>query len=404
MQQINEISTRLIKSVKPDFKRALYSKINWEERLVEIRGARGVGKTTLMLQKAKELADQQESVLYVSADIPYFFKNNLFDTADTFFKYGGKYLFIDEVHKYPQKNKDADWSQEIKTVYDSFPSLKIIYSGSSILRLYKGSGDLSRRKSSYLLNGLSFREYLNFYKKTDFPFVSLSDLLTNHTEFSARIINELKILPEFQNYLKHGFYPFYPESPDSYFDKISEIINVVINVDIPSVSDISFETSHKMKQLLAVISTSVPYTPNLSTINSELYITDQRTLIKYLNLLEKADLIATLGAKVIGSRIMNKPQKIYLNNPNLMFALAGSSVQTGTIRETFFFNQLNAGHSVSYPKQSDFLVDNQYLFEIGGKNKSKKQLQNLENAFVAADDIETGFANKIPLWLFGFLY
>jgi predicted AAA+ superfamily ATPase len=404
MQQINEISNRLIRSVSLDFKRSLYANINWEERLIEIRGARGVGKTTLMLQKAKELSDKKESVLYVSTDIPYFFKNNLFDTADTFYKYGGKYLFMDEVHKYPHKNKGDDWSREIKAIYDAFPSLHVIFSGSSILRLFTGSGDLSRRKTSYPLKGLSFREYLNFYKRKDLPIVSISDILTNHTDISSRIINEIKILPEFQNYLTHGYYPFYSESPAGYYDKISEMINVVINVDIPTVCDISFETSHKMKQLLAVISTSVPYTPNLSNIGTELYITDQRTLIKYLNLLEKADLISTLGAKVTGTRIMNKPQKIYLNNSNLLYALAGSSVQSGTVRETFFLNQLNATHSVSYPKQSDFLVDNKYLFEIGGKKKSKKQLQNSENAFIAADDIEIGFDNKIPLWLFGFLY
>jgi predicted AAA+ superfamily ATPase len=404
MEQLYEISERLINRTEIDFNRSLYHSITWKDKLIEIRGARGVGKTTLMLQKAKELANSGKSVLYVSLDIPYFYSHQLFETAENFYKYGGEYLFIDEVHKYPQKQKKNDWSQELKNIYDTIPDLNLVYSGSSILQLYKGQGDLSRRKSTYSLSGLSFREYLELYKNLVFSPYSLNEMIQNHKEISSNITVKVKILPEFDRYLKYGYYPFYKESSERYFDKLSEVINVVIETDIPYVSDISFEALHKLKQLLSAVSTTVPYTLNLSNISSELYITDQRTLIKYLNLLEKAELITTLGAKAIGNKIFNKPQKIYLNNTNLMFAIDKSNIQVGNIRETFFFNQLKYLHQVNYPKKGDFIIDNSYTFEVGGKNKENSQIKEVKDAYLAIDNIEIGFANRIPLWLFGFLY
>ncbi|MCF6365641.1 MAG: AAA family ATPase [Bacteroidales bacterium] len=404
MEQLHEISNRLLKSVKLNFKRSLFTQINWNEKLIEIKGARGVGKTTLMLQKAKELSDTGNNVLYISLDIPYFYKNQLFETAEEYFKYGGQYLFIDEVHKYPQKQKELDWAQELKNIYDTIPDLFVVYSGSSILQLYQSKGDLSRRKSSYSLNGLSFREYLQFYREIDFKSFSLSELISNHQDISNEIINKIKILPEFKQYLQTGYYPFFIESSEKYNDRLADIINVVIETDIPYVSDISYETLSKLKQLLFSVATTVPYSVNLSDISNKLYITDQRTLIKYFNLLEKAELINTLGAKVIGNRIFSKPQKIFLNNTNLAFAIDKNNINRGTQRETFFMNQLRYKHVVNYTKSSDFLIDNKYTFEIGGKNKDNKQIKNIENSFLSIDNIETGFANKIPLWLFGFLY
>jgi predicted AAA+ superfamily ATPase len=404
MQQVYEISNRLINSINADFKRNLYDQIDWTQRLVEIKGSRGVGKTTLMLQKAKELTALGKNVLYVSSDLPYFYKNGLFQTAENFYKYGGNYLFIDEVHKYPQKQKKTDWAQEIKNIYDAIPELITIYSGSSILQLYKGQGDLSRRKTSYLLNGLSFREYLQFNKKIDFQFYTLNEIITEHPGISKNITSKIKVLPEFRYYLENGYYPFFIENPKNYYDRLSDVINVIIDIDIPNISDIAFETLHKLKQLLAAVSTTVPYAPNLSNISSELYIADQRTLLKYLNLLEKAELITTLGAKAIGNKILNKPSKIYINNTNLMYAIDRNTIQAGTIRETFFLNQLNYLHTVNYPKQGDFLIDNQYTIEVGGKNKDSNQISGTKDSFLALDDIETGFANRIPLWLFGFLY
>ncbi len=404
MDQLFEISNRLIQNVSVEFKRGLYTEINWNNRLIEIKGSRGVGKTTLMLQKAKELQESGNNVLYFSADLPFFYKNNLFDIADKFQKYEGEILFIDEVHKYPQKQKQNDWAQEIKNIYDAIPDLKLVYSGSSILQLYQSAGDLSRRKTSYLLNGLSLREYLIYNHKGEFRKFSFPIILENHVEIASEICKQVKILPQFQTYLINGYYPFYNESPESFSQRLGDIINVIIDTDIPYVSEITQETAHKIKQLLAAVSSTVPYTPNLSNTASELYIADQRTLIGYLNYLEKAELITTLGSRAVGNKILNKPAKIYLNNTNLMHAIDKQLVSLGTIRETFFLNQVRYVLPVKYPKTADFYVDNKYLVEVGGKNKGKAQLNDIEYSFVAKDDIETGYANVIPLWMFGFLY
>ncbi len=404
MEQLYEISNRLVNSVKEDFKRSLFYKINEDNRLTEITGARGTGKTTLLLQIAKKLAITGRKVLYVSLDVPFFFRNSLFDLAETFYKYGGEVLFVDEVHKYPLKHKDSDWSREMKAVYDSFPSLQIFYTGSSVLELHQGKGDLSRRKVSYLLQGLSFREYIQFYHHFEFPVIDLDYMLNSHPEICKDVMDKIKVLPAFEKYLKIGYYPFFAESPENYYSRLSEIIGVVVDVDILTVSDVSYESLHKIKQLLGVLATTVPYTPNLSKLSSELFVADQRTLIKYINLLEKGDLIKTLGARAVGNKILNKPAKIYLNNTNLMFAIDADNLQSGTIRETFFYNQVGFINRVSYPPKSDFLVNGKYLFEVGGRNKSNKQIKNISEAYIAADNIEIGFGNKIPLWLFGFLY
>lgn len=404
MQQLYEISERLVNTVNTKFYRGLYSRMDANLRLTEIRGARGTGKTTMMLQKAKQISESGKKVLYISADIPYFYKNSLFDTADTFYKYGGEYFFVDEVHKYPSKHKQNDWSREIKNIYDAFPSLKMVYSGSSILEMHQGQGDLSRRKVSYSLQGLSLREYLQLYRQIDIPSFSLDQIITDHQKLSRLVTDKIKILPVFNQYLKTGYYPFFMESMENYYPRISEVIGVVIDSDIPSVSDVSNESLHKIKQLLAAVATTVPYTPHLSNLASELYIADQRTLIKYLNLLEKADLINTLGAKVVGNKILNKPLKIYLNNTNLMFAIDLKNTQTGTLRETFFYNQVGYAHRVSYPLKGDFMVDDRYTVEVGGKNKTNRQVTGIEEAYIASDEIEVGFGNRIPLWLFGFLY
>ncbi len=404
MERLLEISDRLIELVGNKFIRSLFDKINWKHRLIEIRGARGVGKTTLMLQRAAELKEKGESVLYISTDNTYFYKNKLVDLADYFYKYGGKYLFIDEVHKYPEKDKGLDWSQEIKNIYDSYPDLYIVYTGSSILQLYKGSGDLSRRKSSYHLPGLSFREYLEFNDLGNFSILNLTGIFKNHLKYAKEITRNIKILPHFQNYLKVGYYPFYKEDTDKFFDRLTQITNIILETDVLAVSDITYEVSLRLKKLLSLLSSSVPYTPNLSKLAEQLYIGHYRTLIKYLNYLEKAELIKTLSAKPTGDRILNKPDKVFLDNTNLMYGISDASINSGTLRETFLYNQLAEVHKVSYPKSGDFLVDNKYTIEVGGKKKSKKQIADINNAFIAMDDIETGFGPKIPLWLFGFLY
>ncbi|MBN1924596.1 MAG: ATP-binding protein [Prolixibacteraceae bacterium] len=404
MEKLYEISNRLITNTHVTFRRSLFEKINWNLKLIEIKGSRGVGKTTLMLQKAKDLLLAGSNVLYVSADMPYFFKESLVETAETFYKYGGECLFIDEVHKYPRKNQNADWSLELKNISDSIPDLKVVYSGSSILQLYTGLGDLSRRKVSYLLKGLSFREYLEMKGIFNGSIFELQDILKRHIEISREITTNIKILPHFKAYLKTGYYPFFIDGEDVFFSRLAEIVNVIIDADIPYISDIKHETLHKMKQLLAAISTTVPYVPNLSNLKSNLFVTDQRTLIKYINLLEKAELINTLGAKAVGNKILGKPQKIYINNTNLMWVISNEGVNQGTVRETFFLNQLKHICKIDYPRLGDFIVNDKYVFEIGGKSKTSKQLKGFEHPYVVSDEIETGFANHIPLWLFGFLY
>jgi len=405
MQEIFSYSNSIIDTVQLDFKRYLFNQINWETRLVEILGSRGVGKTTLMLQKAKILnTEKANQAVYISLDDKLMFKHSIVDVAEELVKYGVQYLFLDEVHKYPSKMKDYDWSAEIKNSYDRFPNLKIVYSGSSILKIYKGQGDLSRRKSSYRLAGLSFREYLELNGVVSFKKLDLSDILERHQEISSAIIKEIKVIPLFKEYLKTGYFPFYNEDPSSYYNRLNSILNVIIETDIPAVSSITFETSLKLKKLLAVIATTVPYVPNLINLRNELFVTDQRTLLKYLDYLEKAEVITTLSQKATGNKILQKPDKIYLGNTNYFYGLNMMGEEIGTIRETFFNTQLNIEHKLRLPKMGDFLVDEKYTFEIGGKNKTSKQLKDMQNSYVVLDDIENGIFNQIPLWLFGFLY
>lgn len=405
MQNLYEISNKLINNVKSGFKRSLYAEINWQQRLIEITGARGVGKTTLMLQKAKELFDQEpRAVIYISLDDVYFFNNSMIETAEQFQKYGGKYMFIDEVHKYPAKHKTYDWSAELKNIYDRYPELSITYSGSSVIGLYKGHGDLSRRKASYKLNGMSFREYLEMNNILKVPIITLQDVIDKNPVISADISDKIKILPHFRNYLSTGYYPFYNENPEQYNQRIKNIMNVILEVDIPSITEINYDTTGKIKTMLAVLSTAVPYTPNLTKLSDHLQIGDVRTLYKYFYFLEKAELITLLNSNAKANKLFQKPEKIYLNNTNLINTISPGKNETGTIRETFFLNQVHYLHEINYPKKADFIIDNRYTFEIGGKNKTRKQIRDIEDSYVVQDDIEIGFSNTIPLWLFGFLY
>lgn len=405
MEALFEQSTQQIKRVETGFYRSLYHTIDWHCRLIEIRGARGVGKTTLMLQRALKISEfGAEKVLYISLDDPYFYNHTLIEVADYFNKFGGVHLFIDEVHKYPPKFPNHDWSAEIKVLYDRYPDLQLVYSGSSVLKLFKGHGDLSRRKCSYNLPGLSFREYINWTGKKELAVYTLAQLINSHTEIATKITDDLKILPLFFKYLKHGYYPYYKEAPDQFCNRLRATINVILEQDLPAVASFSNENHVKLKKLLAVLAESVPFTPNLTNLRSALFIADQRTLLNYLDALEKAELLSTLDKDTKGMKKLQKPTKIYLHNTNLMNCLFFDTLNVGTQRETFFFNQLRTLHRVNYPVKGDFIVDSDYTFEIGGKNKSSFQIQEIPNSFLAMDDIEIGFGNKIPLWLFGFLY
>jgi predicted AAA+ superfamily ATPase len=406
MSIVLEISNILIENVDIQFRRLLFSTIEWENRLIEIKGARGTGKTTLMLQKAREYRDNlNKKVVYASLDLPYFYAYSIFDLAHSFYREGGEVLFLDEVHKYPKKNPTSDWSSEIKAVHDSFPNLKVVYSGSSLIELHKGNGDLSRRKVSYNLYGFSFSEYRALktgeVKISTFP---LLELLKNHTEIAQVLTKRGSPLPMFREYLKKGYYPFQLVSESAYYQKLNEVVNAVIETEIPSVMDGGYISTERIKKLLGAIATSVPYTPKIKELSEQLNISDSRTLLKYLELLVEAEILNTLQSGVSGNKKLQKPDKIYFNNTNLNFALAGESSELGTIRETFFLNQVGKSHEVTYPKTTDFLVEGKYYFEVGGRSKKRKQLSShAENAYVVSDDIDIGSGNRIPLWLFGYL-
>ncbi|MEZ4825124.1 MAG: AAA family ATPase [Bacteroidia bacterium] len=405
MDILFEINNRRVSTTSIQFQRSLKQQINWLSRLVEIRGSRGVGKTTLLLQRVQEMhSEKPREGIYVSLDDAYFYDESLVNFADQYVKYGGTHLYLDEVHKYPVKKKGMDWSREVKIIYDRYPELYIVFTGSSILELHRGEGDLSRRRSTYILSGLSFREYLIYHKIFETEPIELSDILADHTNFSREISSKITVIQHFKDYLQYGYYPFYKEDPDHYYLRIKDVISLILESDIPASVDIHFDTVFKLKRLLGAIATSSPYSPNLTQLRADLQITDQRTLIKYLEYLEKAELLHALQKDATGNRILKKPDKLYLNNTNLMFALSLNRVVTGNIRETFFLNQLSYKHQVSYPNTGDFLVDDQYIFEVGGRGKDSRQIKDAKNAFIAADEIETGIGNKIPLWLFGFLY
>ncbi len=397
MDELINISAKKIENTSLEFKRFLIDKINWKRRLIGIKGARGTGKTTLLLQYIKENFGISDEVLFISLDSIYFSKNKLVHLADTFAKSGGKYLFIDEVHKYP------DWSREIKNIYDDYPELKIVFTGSSILEIDKSEADLSRRSVIYELPTLSIREYIAFKYNIDIEIFPLSDILDNHKEIASIINKKIKPIKEFNIYNQIGAYPFFVEAELEYSGHIERIINLILETDLPAAISIDYNSIIKLKQLLLVISESVPFQPNISKLSNKIGVT-RDTLIKYLVYLEKAHLISLLRSNTKGISKMAKPEKIYMDNNNLLYALQPKLANTGTIRETFFQNQLSIKHRIEIPKTGDFIVDDKYVFEIGGKSKTRKQIIDLQNAYIVLDNIEYGFRNQIPLWMFGFLY
>jgi hypothetical protein len=376
----------------------MFNRIGWDNRLISIQGARGAGKTTLLLQYIKQqYGKPSKQVLYADLNNIYFSTHTILDLADQFYKAGGKFLFLDEIHKYP------NWSVEIKQIYDTYHELNVVITGSSILEIKRGEADLSRRLVSYLLPGLSFREYLELDQETVFEPVSLDSIVKHHMGISAEITRMIRPLEHFTNYLTHGYYPYFTEGKDSYTERLFNTINLILEVDLPAVENIGFNSIQKLKKLLSIVSQSVPFKPNTHKL-AELTEVSRVTLIRFFYLLEKAQLLSLLQTSTKGIQKMAKPDKIYLNNTNLMAALSPLSQDTGTQRETFFYNQLHHHHKIELPKEGDFLVNDQFVFEIGGKNKTFKQIAAHANAMIAAGNIETGFDKKIPLWLFGFLY
>ncbi|RKO70834.1 AAA family ATPase [Sphingobacterium puteale] len=376
--------------------RYLLQEIDLKNRLVAIKGARGSGKTTLLLQLAR-LYMPLQSTLYISLDHIYFFDNKLYSLAKEFVQFGGTHLLLDEVHKYP------NWSREIKLIYDNFPDLNVIFTSSSMLEIYKSESDLSRRAITYYLKELSFREFLMFETGKMFSAYSLIDIIENHDKLAADILKEIKPLPHFENYLKYGAYPYYKENEKAYYQKLQNTINLIIEIDINAVEDLNYETLIKLKKLLISIATSAPFTPNITKL-SEIVGVSRNILVHGIKILGRAGLVNELYKDNSRIGVLTKPEKLYLNNSNLMYALAKENTNVGNVRETFFLNQFMGLHEINLSPVADFLVDKRYTFEVGGKNKTKKQITGISDAYLAKDGIEIGFSNVIPVWLFGFMY
>lgn len=398
MEKLIRKSLFLVDDVSLEHVRGLYHQIDWSDRLICILGARGTGKTTLVLQYLKQHFALSIEAIYVSMDDVYFTTNSLVDFAETFRQKGGRLIILDEVHKY------EGWSREIKNLYDTFKDLTIIFTGSSIINIYQQEADLSRRAVQYELTGLSFREYLIFQQILTIPPVDLNTLLQEHVKLSIALSKQFKPLLHFEQYLQIGYYPFFIENPKTYPYRVEQVIRLILEEELRFVEGFDIHNVRKIYQLLSILAMNVPFKPNITKLSEKTGI-NRTTLVQYLHYLEKAKLINSLSVVGKSISILQKPDKIYLENPNLHQVLANSESDKGSIRESFFMNQLkNAKHQISLPNQGDFLVDDIHTFEVGGKGKNSKQIEGLADAYIAADDIETGLFNKIPLWMFGLLY
>ena len=373
-----------------------HRKIDWKSRIISIKGARGVGKTTMLLQHILENYDDIDRTLYASLDDLWFATHSLIDLVDWADRHGISRLYLDEVHRC------EGWSQVLKNVYDNYPDMSIVYTGSSLLVIDNTVADMSRRQTSYTLYGLSLREYLELEGILSYEPVPLEDLLGSHVRIAMDIIGRTKIAPIFERYLSQGYYPFYRESPEDFPMRLRETVTAVIDSDLPSVERVAYETLQKVRRLLMIISENVPFEPNMAELWRQLS-TDNESGLKMLYALDKAQILTLLNVKAKSYKYLTKPDKIYLANPNLMHALC-PQVDIGNERETFFLSQLRVGHDISFPNRGDFLIDGKYMFEVGGKGKSFEQIAGVSDSFLAVDDTDVGYGNRIPLWLFGFLY
>lgn len=397
MEALKTKSNQLVTTISLDFSRYLMNQIDWKWRLTGILGARGTGKTTLLLQHLKMNFGVEDIAMYISLDDLYFTQNTLTDTAQKFISKGGKFLYLDEVHKY------KNWSIELKNLYDYYPELTIYFTGSSIIEILKQDVDLSRRAITYHLNGLSFREYLILNKSFEIKAITFEDILAKHAQIASTIAQKFKPLSQFDSYLRYGYYPFYFENRDIYYRRLEQVVKLIVENDINFIEGYDPRNAFKIKQLLYIISESVPFKPNIIKLSERIGV-HRNTLSHYLYYLEKAQVINLLhhSGKHIG--ILQKPEKIYLNNTNLSYLFAEQIPEIGTVRETFFMNQVSSMFPVKMAKSGDFEVNGKWVFEIGGKGKTRKQIQDVPNSYTVVDDLEIGAYQKIPLWLFGFMY
>ena len=373
------------------FKRYMYDKLPWEARLVGLMGPRGIGKSTLVLQHIAETGSEiQEKSLYVSADHSYFTTHTLAETADQFVKEGGEWLYIDEVHKYD------GWSKELKQTYDSHPELHVFFTGSSVLDILHGEADLSRRALLFDMQGLSFREYLDLFHGIKTPICSLEDVLQGN----AQVEGVRHPLPLFSQYLREGYYPF---SKEGYFQqRLQQVIRLTMEVDIPQYANMSVATGKKLRRMLSIIASNVPYKPEATALANELKVS-RNDISTYLLYMEKAGMIGQLRDETGGMRGLGKTEKVYLDNPNIIYALSGDNANIGNVRETFFYNQTRLTQDVISSKITDFTIG-KYVFEIGGAKKSHKQIKDIDNSFVVRDDVEYASGDILPLWSFGLMY
>ncbi len=395
IEQLHQNFLQYLENQKVSYKRYIWKEINHNDKLIGIIGARGVGKTTYILQYLNSLDIPLQKKLYISADSFEVLESSLLEIAKTFSALGGEILAIDEIHKY------KNFERELKQIYDML-SLRVIFSGSSAIELEHSKADLSRRAVMYQMNGLSYREFLEIRLGIELKSYNLEEILQNHLEIGYEIKKILKPLEHWKEYLQYGFYPFYFQEKSTYSIKLKETINTVIETDIPSIFRIRYESIINLKKLVTLICQSEPFKINIKELSAKIG-TDRDTLYLYLNYLNRGKILNILRSKTKGDNIFLKPDKIYLNNSNLNYAYCKES-KIGTVRESFFANQLQLSYDVSIPSKGDFLIENKYLFEVGGKSKSFKQIKDIPNSYVVTDDIESGFGAKIPLWLFGFLY
>lgn len=397
LDEILRIYNRRLQGTPEGFKRYLIDKIDWRDNLIAIKGAKGTGKTTMLLQHIKESFTDKDKALYLSLDNLWFETHSINDLVEYHYTHGGTHLFLDEVHYY------SKWKTLIKNINDDYPGLHVVYTGSSMLKIDNGVADLSRRQLPYTLHGMSFREYLLYEGLAEMEPISLDLLLRDHRRIAEDILsNGMKILPAFGEYLRYGYYPFYKSVYSGFEIRLQQVVNHVLENDYPIIEGVEQSTIRKTKRMFMILAEQVPQTPNMSNLYNELE-TDRNQGLKMLYALEKAGLLALLSDKPKHIDKLSRPEKIFMDNSNLMYAYA-MAPNIGTVRETFFLSQLAVDHSVTYPAKGDFLVDGKYLFEVGGRKKSFEQIKDVADSYLAVDDTEIGHHNRIPLWMFGLLY
>ncbi|MFC4872053.1 ATP-binding protein [Negadavirga shengliensis] len=397
MEELLELSEEKILNTALSFKRHLFSRINWTNRLIGIKGARGTGKTTLVLQWLKELNLKKNETVYVSLDDLYFTANTLLTTVRKFRQHGAKIVVLDEVHKYP------NWAKEIKNLYDRYTDLKIIFTGSSVIDISRQEGDLSRRALIYELKGMSYREFLDFQYEKRLPVFTLEQLLDPGLNLRTQFDEDFKPLEFFQEYLEYGYYPFFKEDKGGYLQRLRQLVRFIVEYDMAELKGFDIRHAKKMLQLLYVVAQSVPFKPNINKLAEKTGI-HRNSINNYLYFLHEAKLVELLHQAGSSMATLQKPEKIYMENTNLLFALSESPPSKGTVREVFFNNQLSGQYKVTHSPVTDFEVDNKYSFEIGGQSKGRKQIASLSKAWVVKDDLEYPVGNALPLWIFGFLY